>query len=55
MVKEDVEEKKLFKNKNKELLNKEENELSDLIKEKKGIGNNSDCTNFSDANNGIVE
>ena len=48
-------EKKLFKNKNKELLNKEENELSDLIKEKKGIGNNSDCTNFSDANNGIVE
>ena len=48
-------EKKLFKNKNKELLNKEKNELSDLIKEKKGIGNNSDCTNFSDANNGIVE
>ena len=48
-------EKKLFKNKNKELLNKEENELSDLIKEKKGRGNNSDCTNFSDANNGIVE
>ena len=48
-------EKKLFKNKNKELLNKEEKELSDLIKEKKGIGNNSDCTNFSDANNGIVE
>ena len=48
-------EKKSFKNKNKELLNKEENELSDLIKEKKGIGNNSDCTNFSDANNGIVE
>ena len=48
-------EKKLFKNKNKELLNKEENQLSDLIKEKKGIGNNSDCTNFSDANNGIVE
>ena len=52
-------------NKNKELLQKEENNniiekklennLNDLIKEKKGLGNNSDCTNFSDANNGLAE
>ena len=48
-------EEKLFKNKSKELLIKEQNRLSDLIKEKKGIGNNSDCTNFSDANNDIAE
>ena len=26
-----------------------------FTKEKKGIGNNSDCTNFSDANNGLIE
>ena len=26
-----------------------------IEKENKGLGNNSDCTNFSDANNGIVE
>jgi len=32
-----------------------ENNLNDLIKEKKGLGNNSDCTNFSDANNGLAE
>ena len=32
-----------------------ENNLSDLINEKKGLRNNSDCTNFSDANNGLVE
>ena len=51
-------------NKNKELIKKEnkniieknlENNLNDLIKEKKGLGNNSDCTNFSDANNGLAE
>ena len=52
-------------NKNKELVQKEENNniiekklennLNDLIKEKKGLGNNSDCTNFSDANNGLAE
>ena len=51
-------------NNNKELAQKEENNmigkklennLSDLIKEKKGLCNNSDCTNFSDANNGLVE
>ena len=28
---------------------------NNLSKEKKGLSNNSDCTNFSDANNGIVE
>ena len=26
-----------------------------FTKEKKGIGNNSDCTNFSDVNNGLIE
>ena len=44
---------KLFLDKNEEILSKEKNELSDFIKEKKGLRNNSDCTNFTDANNGI--
>ena len=44
---------KVFIDKNEEILSKEKNELSDFIKEKKGLRNNSDCTNFTDANNGI--
>ena len=48
--------KELIKKENKNIIEKNlENNLNDLIKEKKGLGNNSDCTNFSDANNGLAE
>ena len=48
--------KELIKKENKNIIEKKlENNLNDLIKEKKGLGNNSDCTNFSDANNGLAE
>ena len=45
---------------NRNIINKENNSNKDLleknlIKDKKHLRNNSDCTNFSDANNAIAE
>ena len=53
----------IIKNENKNTIEKnEDNNINknvllekNFVKEKKGFGNNSDCTNFSDANNGINE
>ena len=53
----------IVKNENEDTIEKnEENNINknvllekNFVKEKKGLGNNSDCTNFSDANNGINE